>query len=190
MITPSRRSTPTANAGGAAAAASVASSSAAAAAARVIGRSILASFRGGAMNRSDLQRMTEQYIAAMNRHDPVALAALYAPACHVDSPLFATLHGRDAVEASYRQWFTIFPDIEFKPESTVLDPPTAAVTTINTATHAGELLGLPPTRKKIEFRSVRLVTVDDGLIVKERRIYDFTGLLVQLGVLRARPAKA
>jgi hypothetical protein len=30
---------------------------------------------------------------------------------------------------------------------------------------------------------------DDGLIEHERRIYDFTGLLVQLGVLRAKPAK-
>lgn len=142
------------------------------------------------MSRAELEAITGRYLAAMNGHDAGALASLYARDCHVDSPLFATLHGRDAVEASYRQWFTIFPDIEFKPESTVLDPPMAAVTTINTATHAGELLGLPPTRKKIEFRSVRLVTVDGGLIVKERRIYDFTGLLVQLGVLRARPAKA
>jgi hypothetical protein len=30
---------------------------------------------------------------------------------------------------------------------------------------------------------------DDGLIEHERRIYDFTGLLVQIGVLRAKPAK-
>jgi hypothetical protein len=30
---------------------------------------------------------------------------------------------------------------------------------------------------------------DQGLIAHERRIYDFTGLLVRLGVLRAKPAK-
>ncbi len=142
------------------------------------------------MNRSDLQRMTEQYIAAMNRHDPVALAALYAPACHVDSPLFASIEGRSAVEDSYRQWFAIFPDVEFKPEAMIIDPPSAAVTTVNTATHSGELFGLPPTRKRVEFRTVRLVTIEDGLIATERRVYDFTGLLVQLGVLRAKPAKS
>jgi hypothetical protein len=28
----------------------------------------------------------------------------------------------------------------------------------------------------------------DGLIARERRYYDFTGLLIQLGVLRSRPA--
>jgi hypothetical protein len=27
----------------------------------------------------------------------------------------------------------------------------------------------------------------DGLIADERRIYDFTGLLIQLGVLRSKP---
>jgi hypothetical protein len=30
---------------------------------------------------------------------------------------------------------------------------------------------------------------EQGLVAHERRIYDFTGLLVQLGVLRAKPAK-
>jgi len=60
---------------------------------------------------------------------------------------------------------------------------------VTTATHEGELFGLPASHKKIEFRVVRLVTAEDGMIQTERRIYDFTGLLVQLGVLRARPAR-
>ena len=141
------------------------------------------------MSRSDLERVTTVYLDAMNRHDPVALAALYAVNCVVESPMFASLLGRAAVEESYRQWFRIFPDVEFKPESTIIDPPCAAVLTRNSATHEGELLGLPATHKKIEFRTMRVVTVEDGLIVNERRIYDFTGLLVQLGVVRAKPAK-
>jgi hypothetical protein len=29
---------------------------------------------------------------------------------------------------------------------------------------------------------------ENGKIVRERRIYDFTGLLVQIGVLKAKPA--
>jgi hypothetical protein len=27
----------------------------------------------------------------------------------------------------------------------------------------------------------------DGLIVRERRVYDFTGVLVQVGLLKAKP---
>jgi hypothetical protein len=49
---------------------------------------------------------------------------------------------------------------------------------------------MPGTNRHIEFRNARLMNLDaDGLIAHERRIYDFTGLLVQLGVLRAKPAK-
>jgi hypothetical protein len=29
----------------------------------------------------------------------------------------------------------------------------------------------------------------DGLIVRERRVYDFTGLLVQVGAIKAKPGK-
>jgi predicted ester cyclase len=142
------------------------------------------------MTRADLERMIERYLTAMNRHDAHTLASLYAVDCHVDSPLFSSLDGRMAVEGAYVQWFKIFPDVEFKAESTLIDPPRLAVATLNTATHEGELFGLAATQKRVEFRTVRLVTVDDdGLIVMERRSYDFTGLLVQLGVLRAKPGR-
>lgn len=141
------------------------------------------------MSRLDLERVMTVYLEAMNSHSPAALAELYAPNCQIESPLFASIQGRASVEESYRQWFRIFPDVEFTPESTIIDPPLGAMLTRNTATHEGELLGLPPTRRRVEFRTMRVITVENGLIAVERRIYDFTGLLVQLGVLRAKPAK-
>ena len=48
-------------------------------------------------------------------------------------------------------------------------------------------MGLAPTDKRFRFRLVYLIEVKDGQIVRERRIYDFTGLLVQVGVLKAKP---
>jgi steroid delta-isomerase-like uncharacterized protein len=142
-----------------------------------------------AATRADIERLTDRYIATMNRHDPKGLASLYAPNCRIDSPLFSAIHGRPAAEESFREWFRIFPDVEFKLETAAIDPPNASITTLNTATHEGDLFGLPASHKKVEFRTVRVVTFGDGLITTERRIYDFTGLLVQLGVLRAKPAK-
>ena len=52
-----------------------------------------------------------------------------------------------------------------------------------------EFFGLPGTNRRIDFRGSRLMQMNGELIVHERRIYDFTGLLVQMGVLRAKPAK-
>jgi predicted ester cyclase len=141
------------------------------------------------MTRAELQACTDRFINAMNRHDPEALAALYAVDATIESPMFATLHGRAAIADSFRNWFKIFPDVMFAVETVLIDPPGVSLTTRNTATQEGELFGLPPTRRHVEFVTTRIVTYADGLIASERRIYDFTGLLVQLGVLRARPAK-
>ena len=58
-----------------------------------------------------------------------------------------------------------------------------------TGRHVNEFMGLPGTNRHMEFRNSRLIRTDGEKIAYERRIYDFTGVLVQLGVLRAKPAK-
>lgn len=47
----------------------------------------------------------------------------------------------------------------------------------------------PGTNRRIDFRMARSIQMDGDLILRERRVYDFTGVLVQTGVLRAKPAK-
>jgi predicted ester cyclase len=57
-----------------------------------------------------------------------------------------------------------------------------------TGTDTGGFMGIPPTGKSFKLPIVVLYTVADGCIVRERRIYDFTGMLVQAGILKAKPA--
>jgi predicted ester cyclase len=54
-------------------------------------------------------------------------------------------------------------------------------------THVGEFLGLAPTKKAFHVPMVFVYELKDGKIVHERRIYDFTGLLMQIGVLKVKP---
>jgi predicted ester cyclase len=54
-------------------------------------------------------------------------------------------------------------------------------------TDIGGFMGLPPTGKGFRAPAVFLFELKDHLIVRERRIYDFTGLLLQIGVLKAKP---
>ena len=104
--------------------------------------------------------------------------------------MYATLRGRQAIEDAARAFFTSFPDFTFEVEATIIDPPFIAIFTTVNATHMNEFFGLPGTGRHIEFRMSRLMKMnDEGLIIHERRIYDFTGLLVRIGVLRAKPAK-
>jgi steroid delta-isomerase-like uncharacterized protein len=142
------------------------------------------------MTRDELRAVVERYMEMWQRRDPAALAACHAPDGIVESPIYATRVGRKAIEEAHRAFFTSFPDATLAVEAIIVDPPHAATFATVNATHVNEFFGLPGTNRHLEFRTSRLVRVDDlGLIAHERRIYDFTGLLVQVGVLRAKPGK-
>jgi sigma-B regulation protein RsbU (phosphoserine phosphatase) len=51
-------------------------------------------------------------------------------------------------------------------------------------THSVEFHGLPATGQQIEYQTARLFTIRDGLIVYERRLYDFRGVLDRLDKMR------
>ena len=55
-------------------------------------------------------------------------------------------------------------------------------------TNLGGLMGLPPSGKHFRVPAVFLYELRGNKIIRERRIFDFTGMLVQIGVLKARPA--
>ena len=142
------------------------------------------------MTRAELQVLAERYLETWRRRDPVSIAALHAVDGVVESPIYATLRGRKAIEDASRAFFTSFPDATLETDAILIDPPHGATFTTINATHKNDFFGMPGTNRHIEFRNARLVLWDEqGLIAHERRIYDFTGLLVQLGVLRAKPAK-
>ncbi len=141
------------------------------------------------MTRADLQAVSDRYLDAFKRRDPIAIAAFHTPEGIVESPMFATLRGRKAIEDAQRAFFASFPDAATSLEATVVDPPHVAMFLTMNATHVNEFFGLPGTGRHIEFRLSRLLRMEGDLIAHETRIYDFTGLLVQVGVLRAKPAK-
>jgi steroid delta-isomerase-like uncharacterized protein len=131
----------------------------------------------------------ERYVDALKQRDPARLASFYATDAVVESPMFSTLCGRPAIADAYRAFFTSFPDAANTVDAIVVEPPRAALFTTVTATHINEFFGLPGTGRRIEFRNCQLIEMREGLMVHVRRVYDFTGLLVQIGVLRAKPAK-
>ena len=141
------------------------------------------------MTRSDLQAVVDRYIQAQQRRSPKELASFHAEHGVVESPMYGTLVGRAAIEEAYRSFYTSFPDAAFSVEEIVIEPPELAVFATVTATHVNEFFGLPGTNRRIDFRGARLLHLEGDLIVRERRVYDFTGILVQVGVLRAKPAK-
>ena len=57
------------------------------------------------------------------------------------------------------------------------------------ATHIGEVFGVQPTGRRIETHGVFYFELTPtGEIQLERRYYDFSAMLIQLGALRPKPA--
>ncbi len=48
-------------------------------------------------------------------------------------------------------------------------------------THEGELMGLPPIRRRVAFDIFDLLRIRDGKVVEHWGVYDIAGLMQQLG---------
>ena len=140
------------------------------------------------MTREQIFALFARREASWRARDAPALASDHAPDGIVVSPTGGVLEGRAEIERIYRVWFVAFPDLNFTTEDLLVDNDRAALLCRVVGTHAGEFFGMSPTGRRIEVAGAFIYRLEKDLIVHERRILDFTGLLIQAGVLRAKPA--
>jgi steroid delta-isomerase-like uncharacterized protein len=141
------------------------------------------------MTREDIQTLFARREQAWRDRDAASLASSHAEHGTVASPMFTNVVGRQDILEAYRSLFRIFPDWTLTGQDLIIDGDRVAQHFIATATQAGEFMGLAGTGRRFNIEGVLLFRVENGLIADERRIYDFTGLLVQIGVMRMKPAK-
>ena len=139
--------------------------------------------------------MTRDEIAALFRRrqeayedlDAKTLAADYAAAAVIESPSTGVHTGRDA-ERHLRTVFDALPDVTMSVDDLVIDGDVVVTAVSCEGTHMREFLGFEPTGKRFQMSMAFVHRLKDRKIVHERRIYDFTGVLLQIGVLKAKPA--
>jgi len=122
------------------------------------------------------------------RHDFAALAADHAEDGEVESPVGGNVKGRIAIQNIYIEWFSSFPDVVYLTEHLLIDGNRAVQFVKMTGIQKGNFCGLAPTGKQFEVRCAFLFFFTGDKIAREIRIYDFTGVLLQLGVLKAKLA--
>ncbi len=140
------------------------------------------------MTREEMTALFERRVENWRQRDAAALAADHSPDCVVVSPTGGVLEGRDEIERIYRIWFTAFPDLTLSQADVLIDGNRAAFVFNISGTHAGEFFGLHASGRHVDATCAFIYTLSEGSIVQERRVLDFTGVLVQVGVLRAKPA--
>ena len=139
------------------------------------------------MTREEIVAFFKRRSEAYEDLDAAALAGDYADDAVIESPSTGKHSGRDA-EKALRVIFNAFLDLTMTVDDVLIDGD--KVVTVHTVegTHMQELLGLAPTGKRFTMSMAFIYELRDRKIVREQRIYDFTGMLVQIGVLKARPA--
>ena len=77
-----------------------------------------------------------------------------------------------------------FPDLHLTIEDQIAEGDNKMVTRYRVSgTHRGDLMGLPPSGKRVTFVGVGVTRTSDGMFVETWEHYDALGLMQQLGVV-------
>jgi uncharacterized protein (TIGR02246 family) len=140
------------------------------------------------MTREEITALFKRREADWRNRDAAALAADHAPDGVVISPTGGVLEGRDEIERVYRLWLTAFSNLSIERTDFLIDGDRAVLVSNITGTHTGDFFGVPASGRRLEVVCASIYTFREHEILHERRVLDFTGVLVQVGVLKAKPA--
>jgi len=140
------------------------------------------------MTRKEIKEFFARRDEAWQRHDFGALTTNHAEDGEVESPFFGSLKGQSAIGKVYREWFASFPDAKYLAEHLLIDKNNVSQFVRMTGTQKGSFCGLAPTGKRFDVRCAFFFSLENGRISREIRVYDLTGLYVQLGVIKAKPS--
>ena len=78
-----------------------------------------------------------------------------------------------------------FPDIYYTVNDLIAEDDKVVERWSAQGTHKGELLGIPPTNKKLKVTGIDIVRIKEGKMVERWAEYDFQGMMEQLGVIKS-----
>jgi len=122
--------------------------------------------------------------AMWNKGDLAAIPEFMAPS--------STFHGGSMVGEcagveGYAQFaaltLTAFPDLQFTIEDIIAESDMVAIRLLETATHTGPLMMIPPTGVSIVSKAIVIYRFSDGRIVEGWMQFDALGMLVQIGLI-------
>jgi steroid delta-isomerase-like uncharacterized protein len=126
--------------------------------------------------------LVRQFWGAFNDRDLTGLEDLFADDYVNHAALPGTPPGPEGQAQLMERLWRAFPDGRFTIEHVARDGDTLICVGTMEGTHEGDLMGLAPTHRKVQWRQCHLILIDDDGKAKEHRaIRDDAGLMRQLG---------
>jgi predicted ester cyclase len=139
------------------------------------------------MTRDEIAALIERRVQLFDDFDAAGLTVDYADDVVIESPMSGPHTGRAMAEKAWRAAFEAFLDLTMKTDALVIDGDRVAHFVTTEGARIGEFMGVRASVKPFRLAAVFIYELKDRKIVRERRIYDFTSLLVQIGLLKAKP---
>ncbi len=130
----------------------------------------------------------QRWLAAIRDRDVDVLGSLVAPDCDVEAMTSPGMTGREGIRRIYQEWFNAFPDVAVHTQDMIVDGDRGVLVLTMAGTDMGGFMGLPPTGKSFRMPCVMMFTVSGSQVLRYRSVFDFTGLLAQVGNLKVKPA--
>jgi steroid delta-isomerase-like uncharacterized protein len=140
-----------------------------------------------ALTGAELQEFIDRYNAAWNEHDVETIVAM-----HTDDSVFENHTtgdvnvGKDAIGNAIRGIFTVFPDLEFETRRQYVRDGLVVQEWTARGTHLGKMmradLEVEPTGKRVEYRGMDVIPINDGKVARKDVYSDGVTLLRQLGL--------
>ncbi len=123
-------------------------------------------------NQGNLDVVEELFSPSYAGHDPTD-----------PNPGTRETHGHEDIRAFVRMFQTAAPDLRFTVEDTIAEGDKVIAQWTATGTQRGDLLGLPPTGRRVRVEGVTIYRIADGKIQEGWQNWDALGLLRQLGAV-------
>ena len=126
--------------------------------------------------------MHREFLGAWNRRDFEQMKTLIHP-----DYTYVASDGKEArgIEAGLQNAYIYakaFPDSQIEIKQVYVLGDTAIAELIARGTHAGDLMGIPPTGRSVELLICNVMELRDGKIYREREYMDRLSMLEQLGL--------
>jgi steroid delta-isomerase-like uncharacterized protein len=104
-----------------------------------------------------------------------------------DPTLPRDLHGPEEFKQFVRTYRAAFPDLVLTVEDQIAEGDRVVTRFTARGTHRGDLMGIPPTGKKVTVTGISIDRVANGKSVESWTNYDLMSMMQQLGVVPSRP---
>lgn len=107
-----------------------------------------------------------------------------------DPALPQEMHGPEEFKQFVRMYRTAFPDLELTVEDQIAEGDKVVTRFTARGTHRGDLMGIPPTGRKIVVTGISIDRMENGKSVESWTNYDVMSMMQQLGIVPGAVAAA